>query len=203
MTETLGPRCPNDDGNLHQVATHSRLGSPILLDQCDHCGGIWFDKFELFQLDEKEAAGLDSIDKRSLRYPLGATEQPLCPRCRSPLRIFHDQNIPGNVQMLMCGQCEGFWLNHGALAGYADFRQARHPAPDPKLAEQYGKMLGASSDADYWRGVENFGKELGARRDLLTGLRLDGSPAELDRIDRAQDAALILIGTIMRLLFRI
>ena len=130
--------CPNADGKLQLVLAHSRLGAAIPLDQCDHCGSIWFDKFELFQVDEAEARAIDSsgkvdagpgdapgesqtgsagpVDTASLRYPHGANDDPLCPRCRKPLRVFTDQNIHGNIQMLMCDACEGFWGHHAARA---------------------------------------------------------------------------------------
>ena len=203
MAAADGARCPNDDGYLHQVAAHTRLGAAVLVDQCDRCGGIWFDRFELFQLDEKDAAGLDPVDEQSLRDPQGAHEQPLCPKCSQPLTTFHDANIPISIQMLYCGACEGFWLNHGALTGYAGFREQRHPAPDPKLAQEYAKMLAATSDADKWNSIAGMGNELGGRRDPLTMLPLDGTPEQLDKIDMAQNAAFAVIRTVARLVFGI
>lgn len=198
-----GARCPNDDGFLHQVAAHTRLGATVLLDQCGRCGGIWFDRFELFQLDEKDAAGLDLVDEQALRYPQGAHEQPLCPKCGRLLTAFHDANIPVSIQMLYCGACEGFWLNHGALTDYARFREKRHPAPDPKLAEEYEKMLAVTSDADKWNSIARMGNEFGGRRDPLTMLPLDGTPAQLEKIDLAQNAAFTVIRTVARLVFGI
>lgn len=196
-------RCPNDDGCLHPVSARSRLGQPIVLDQCDHCGGIWFDRFELFQVDEKEAAQLDSLDRATLDYPLGEHQEPRCPKCGQPLNIFTDPNLPANIQILICASCEGLWLNHGALAGYADFRLQGHPAPDPKLAEQYEKMLQDTSDRDKWNTLANLGHELGGPRDMLTGLPLDGTPEQLETIDRALDVAYAFIRTAARLLFHI
>ena len=216
-------RCPNDDGALRPVQAHSRLGAAILLDQCDHCGGVWFDKFELFQLDESEAGAIDAtvkqqggpaaagsadeaanasrVDTNSLRYPQGSSDDPACPRCGQPLKIFTDPNIPANIQLLFCDACEGFWVNHGALAGYAQFREQGHKRPDPKLAAEYEKMLQGQSDKQYWQGIEHFGNELGGQRDMLTGLPLDGTPAELEHIDRAQDIFFAVMGTAARLLF--
>ena len=56
MPETArSPQCPNDDGTLRLVQAHSRQGAAVTLDQCDHCGGVWFDRFELFQVDEADA----------------------------------------------------------------------------------------------------------------------------------------------------
>ena len=201
--------CPNADGSLRPVNAHDRQGVAVALDQCDVCGGVWFDRFELFRVDKAEAGGLDKLDKNRLRYPLGAHEKPLCPRCGRPLQAFHDANIPGNIQLLFCGGCEGFWVNHGALAGYAHYREAGHKRPDParaadyeKLAGQYEKMLKTQSDKGYWQGIADFGKALGDPRDPITGLSLESaSPSELERIDRAQDVFFTVLGTAARLLF--
>lgn len=196
-------RCPNDDGVLRRVSALSRLGQTIAIDQCDRCGGIWFDRFELFQVDEKEAVRLDSVDSQTLSYPIGEHKQPLCPKCGQPLTVFRDPNIPANIQILICSGCEGLWLNHGALAGYADFRAQDHPAPDPKLAAQYEQMLNDSSDAQKWSALANLGYELGGHRDILTGLPLDGSQEQLEKIDKAQAAAFAVIRTGGHLLFGI
>lgn len=71
MTGHETARCPNDDGDLRQVIAHNRQSAPIMLDQCDGGGGLWFDKFELFQIDEKDAARLAQIDEQALRRPRG------------------------------------------------------------------------------------------------------------------------------------
>lgn len=126
MTGQETARCPNDDGDLRQATAQNRQGAPIMLDQCDGCGGLWFDKFELFKIDEKDAALLAQIDEQALRQPRGTSDRPLCPRCGAGLDKFTDPNIPANIQMLICSACEGFWLNHGALADYSVFRQARY-----------------------------------------------------------------------------
>ncbi|MHB9111023.1 MAG: TFIIB-type zinc ribbon-containing protein [Thermoleophilia bacterium] len=201
MESDLPMKCPNADGVLQPVQASSRLGAPVVLDQCGHCGGVWFDKFELFQVDEVEARGLDQVDRDILRFPQGSSEKPLCPRCGMVLKAFSDSNIPANIQMLMCGSCEGFWINHGDISGYASYREAGHKRPDLKLAAQYEAMLQTQSDKQYWQGIEKFGNTVGGSRDMLTGLSLSGSPAELERIDRAQDVFFTMLGIAARLLF--
>jgi len=195
------PKCPNADGKLLPVQASSRFGSPVMLDQCETCGGVWFDKFELFQVDETEARNLDKVDREKLRYPQGSSEKPACPRCGAVLEAFSDPNIPANIQMLMCGSCEGFWINHGDISGYADYREAGHSRSDPKLAADYEAMLQSHSNKEYLQGMQNFGNALGGSRDMLTGLSLNGSPAELERIDRTQDAFFTMLGIAARLLF--
>jgi Zn-finger nucleic acid-binding protein len=198
--------CPNGDGRLQRVAARDRQGQPVLIDQCPTCGGIWFDRFELFRVDEKQAAELDRLDSAALRHPAGIAEDPRCPRCQGQLRVFRDRFLPANIQMLICDECDGLWLNHGALAGYADFRQ-QHKMTDAaaraKLAADYEKLLKAGSSADYWNGMARLGHELGGGRDVLTGLPLDGTPDQLAKIDAAQDIAFGFLRTAARLLFGI
>jgi hypothetical protein len=104
--------------------------------------------------------------------------------------------------MLICDECEGFWLNHGEAAGYADYRQALQQQRGERLAEQYEKMLQSHSNKDYWQGLEQLGSQLGGHRDMLTGLPLNGTSAQLANIDAAQDLFYAIMGTVARLLFR-
>jgi Zn-finger nucleic acid-binding protein len=195
-------QCPKDNAKLDPVKAESRHGSAIVLDQCGCCGGIWFDKWELFQVDESRVKAVMSLDLDSLRCPAGKPEtEPECPRCHVRLRVFTDPHIPANIQMLICDECEGFWLNHGELAGYADFRLERNVVRDQRLAENYEKMLKSHSKREYWEGMEQFGKQVGGQRDVITGLPLDGTPSELARIDAAQDVFYTVLGTVARLLF--
>lgn len=115
-----------------------------MLDQCDHCGGVWFDRFEFFQVDESDARSLDKVDKASLRFPRGSNEKPICPRCREPLRAFSDPNIPANIQLLICDACEGFWVNHGDVAGYAEFRERGHQRLD-RTQDVFFTVLGIAA----------------------------------------------------------
>ncbi|MHB1361748.1 MAG: hypothetical protein ACYCW5_04005 [Thermoleophilia bacterium] len=100
-------------------------------------------------------------------------------------------------------------MNHGALGGYARYREAGHGRADPaqsaeyeKLADEYEKMLKTQSSKDCRQGMADFGNALGSPRDPLTGLSLENaSPSELERIDRAQDVFFTVLGTAARLLF--
>lgn len=201
--EAAALKCPNGDGDLKPVRAPARLGMELLLDQCGSCGGIWFDRFELFQLNESQAASIDRMDDSTFRFPAGTAEEPPCPRCGRALFTFKDPNIPANIQMFICGDCEGIWLNHGLLAEYASFRMERgHQPPDPKKAAEYEAMLAAhQGNMDFWRGMESYGRALSARVDPLTMLPLDGTPAQKASIDRAHDAAFTFAGWAMRLLF--
>lgn len=195
--------CPNDGSPLTHVRAATPQGALIMLDQCGCCGGIWFDRWELFQVDAGRVKELGSVDLDHLRCPVGRprTDALLCPRCGKPLKAFTDPNLPVSVQMLVCGGCEGIWLNHGEVAGYAGFRQQRQTERSEKLATEYEKMLKPYSRKDYWQTVGELGHQLGGQRDTLTGLPLDGTPAQLARIDESLDIFYTVLGTVVRLLF--
>jgi len=53
--------CPNCNKELKGVRGISHYGSTIKLNQCNNCGGIWFDEWELFSLEEKEVNKLEKI----------------------------------------------------------------------------------------------------------------------------------------------
>jgi Zn-finger nucleic acid-binding protein len=46
--------CPNENIEMRQVKVESHYGQPVILDQCPECGGIWFDKMELYQVKQGE-----------------------------------------------------------------------------------------------------------------------------------------------------
>ncbi len=195
-------QCPNGDGPLHEIVTTGRYGAELVLDQCGNCGGIWFDQYELFRVDEAQARQVEGVNEQTFRTPGGTAKNPQCPVCHVPLEFFHDVNIPDNVQLLSCPRCNGFWANHGQLTGYAEFRASRgHKRPDPELAEAYERMLRSESRKDYYKGIEDFGRSVGGQRDFLTGLPLDGTPSQLARIDEAQDIFYTMLGVAARLLF--
>ncbi|GBE57490.1 hypothetical protein BMS3Abin01_00410 [bacterium BMS3Abin01] len=182
--------------------TTGRYGAELVLDQCPGCGGVWFDRYELFRVDEARARQIGDVDEDRFRHPAGTAEQPQCPVCHVGLEVFRDANIPGNIQLLSCPECNGFWANHGEAAAYAGYRAGRgHRSPDPASAAAYEQMLRNSSDRSLMKGMESFGHQLGGPRDFLTGLPLDGTPAESARIDQAQDFFFATLGVAARLLF--
>jgi len=54
--------CPECGNGLKQVYAEANYGRVLLLDQCDKCGGIWFDSWELYYHKDAEAKRLDSIE---------------------------------------------------------------------------------------------------------------------------------------------
>ena len=86
------------------------------------CGGIWFDAFELQQVDEpQESTGAWLVDiERDPQLHVDTIRKRACPRCQgvklkrryfSPKRQFEIDECPG---------CGGYWLDAGELEKIRD-----------------------------------------------------------------------------------
>ncbi len=116
--------CPNCNRELKEVAAKSHYSAIIKLNQCFCCGGIWFNDWELFSLEEAEAKKLDSVDAEKLKTACGVSmKQKMCPECGAQLEKFNDANIPEEIDIESCRACGGFWLNRGETAEYKEYQQ--------------------------------------------------------------------------------
>jgi Zn-finger nucleic acid-binding protein len=108
--------CPQCAASMNEVTAEAALGYLIVLDQCAHCGGIWCDRWELYPLTAAAAARLDRADQEALWQPLTAAKDVLvCPRCCARLSRFRDPALPPDAHIERCPNCNGIWLNRGAL----------------------------------------------------------------------------------------
>ena len=131
--------------NLISVRHHKQISCPdcqclmtpylcesAILDKCEQCGGIWFDKSELtiFQ---------DSIKKYDLRRLTadeglqdltGRYQISLCPRCQQPL-VEQVQGAFKKVHLQCCTKCRGQWLKSSQLIQLVDLLKLHQEiAPD-------------------------------------------------------------------------
>ncbi|AGY58163.1 zf-TFIIB domain-containing protein [Gloeobacter kilaueensis] len=84
----------------------------IEVDQCPHCLGIWFDVSEL-----SAVVGRPNLGEIQLKGKPGGlrTIVPLnCPRDGTLMDTVNDVKV-GDVQMDVCPQCGGRWLDGGEL----------------------------------------------------------------------------------------
>lgn len=103
--------CPACDNVLTQTKV-----SNIVVDVCqDGCGGIWFDKNELKNFDEKHeiADGLLNI-KKNENIKVDYNRERRCPKCG--IKLFrHFSSIKMQIEIDECTRCEGFWLDDKEL----------------------------------------------------------------------------------------
>jgi Zn-finger nucleic acid-binding protein len=116
--------CPNDSTEMHEVKIVSHYGVPIIIDQCEKCGGIWFDEAELFRAKQGEAERIETLDAEILRTPATIENSTLlCPRSEVKMRRFTDRYFPQDIVLVRCPLCHWIWLNRGAFRKYQQFRQ--------------------------------------------------------------------------------
>ncbi len=108
------PRCEIQLSNmkfedLDQGITFSQM----LVDKCESCGGVWFDKGELEQVDEIVDITLVEIRKipnsREQNKPLN------CPKCKTRVMDKIHNERDKKVIMDVCSNCKGIWLDAGEL----------------------------------------------------------------------------------------
>ena len=107
---------------MHQVKIVAHYGEPMLVDQCEECGGIWFDESELFRAKQGEAGKIEVLDTAILRTP-STIEHPslICPRDDSQMHRFTDRYFPEDIVLVRCPSCHGTWLNRGIFTKYQQF----------------------------------------------------------------------------------
>lgn len=197
--------CPSCGGDLKEVYAEANYGRYLLLDQCNSCGGIWFDKWELYYLKDNEANRLDPVDRDRLLAPLSSRSGPgLCPVCNIDLVPFYDPILPKDGNIKRCLGCSGLWLNRGELKRYHEHkialksRQKETPLPldlPPLLTlEDHNKRL---------EELKNLGNALSTRvnPEIPDTITLDGP--EIDRGELAKDLIFIIIQVLLRLFLKI
>lgn len=116
--------CPNDSTEMHQVKIVGHYGRPIFVDQCEKCGGIWFDEAELFRAKQGEAEKIEVLNAEILRTPAPIENSTLfCPRGGAAMHRFTDKYFPQDIVLVRCPSCQGIWLNRGMFTKYQQFRQ--------------------------------------------------------------------------------
>jgi Zn-finger nucleic acid-binding protein len=141
--------CPVDKAEMHRVKIISHYGQPIELDQCEICGGIWFDESELFRAKQGEAEKIELLDINTLKKPsMIENSRLICPRDQTVLYQFNDRYFPKDIILARCPTCKGIWLNRGLFTKYQRFRQElklkkEQTAEDKQLEERVRKLIAA------------------------------------------------------------
>ena len=106
-------KCPACFNELSQI----QVGR-LTVDVCrGGCGGIWFDNFELEQVDEEaEAAGEPLLHlERDPRIVVDPARKRECPRCSGMKLHRHFFSAKRRVEVDQCPNCAGYWLDAGEL----------------------------------------------------------------------------------------
>lgn len=101
-------RCPKCD---LEMSPKSYDG--VEVDRCFGCGGIWLDKGEMEQVDNKNIASLVDVVGTTEKSDVMDGVTAHCPRCDRDMIALRGAN---DVQFDWCDQCEGMFFDRGELA---------------------------------------------------------------------------------------
>ncbi len=190
--------CPGCGGVLEEVYASATYGRVLLLDQCPACGGLWFDRWELYFLGPGEAERLDPIDAPAVVSPnpekKGAGR---CPVCGAALTDFKDPSLPADACIKRCPECSGLWLNRGELARYAEHRALL------KGAGAHGPAGGRGLPGPGIETLRNLQKALdtGAVSRPFTPAPQFGERAPLTAREAAEDLVPIILRILLNMVF--
>jgi len=180
-------KCPNDNTEMYQVKIEGHYGQPILLEQCKECGGIWFDKMELFSARHGEAEKIEVFDSKSLWTPTNIERRILrCPLDQSELFRFKDRYFLKGIILERCPSCNGIWLNRGDFTKFQQARQElKRPkergSEDKKLEEDIERILSVYHAEAVSNTLEKLGGFLSMPIDRATLLPLEQSEKQLEQ----------------------
>nr|WP_321453426.1 zf-TFIIB domain-containing protein [uncultured Carboxylicivirga sp.] len=105
--------CPRCNTILEEKSIKDISGS-ILVDTCPTCGGTWFDKGELDQLEN--VVELSIVEIRHIPTKQQQLEKMKCPNCNlHPTLSKHQHQRDKKVVFDSCDICGGIWLDRGEL----------------------------------------------------------------------------------------
>lgn len=185
--------CPGCADTLKEAWAEANYGRVLLLDQCASCGGVWFDRWELYFAKAASIKSLHTVDMKAFLGPVplrtGSNE---CPRCSTALVPFTDPSLPGDATIKRCSRSAGVWLNRGDLLKYAShkerFRPASFgPAPEIKALKSLQKELNTS--------------KIGIPTTLELASALENDPP-IETKEVVKDMGFLILQALLRLVFK-
>jgi Zn-finger nucleic acid-binding protein len=101
-------KCVKCEGKLVTVRVDD-----VDVDQCDRCGGIWFDAHELERVLGR--GHIEPLIKRGHARPEDDARRGHCPRCRGEGYLVQIAGPRAQVHIDICAVCGGKWLDGGEL----------------------------------------------------------------------------------------
>ncbi|MBI5287085.1 MAG: zf-TFIIB domain-containing protein [Deltaproteobacteria bacterium] len=193
--------CPGCGNGLKEVYAEASYGRYLILDQCQNCGGIWFDRWELYFLKDGEADRLDPVDSERLLTPLSFLKGPgLCPNCDVNLEPFQDPNLPEDARIEQCTGCNGLWLNRGELRRYKDYRTAKRKQNTP---HRKGQAQSQECNQKNLETLQNLGKAISTKVNAGFDTSMALQEPGLDRSKLTKDLVFIILQVLLRMLLKI
>lgn len=205
-------KCPACATVMREIKATSTYGSLVLIDQCDGCGGLWFDDLEVYQVKTGEAGVIDGVDVEKLRTNSVFAEGNFhCPNDGTVLSQFKDPFFPTSLHIDNCQKCGGFWLNRGEFKQFQEERKAYVEKNSPRTQSlskedkifdrQIQSLFAANSDAGISDSVGNFATFLSTPIDPMTNRPLHMG-SSTGQANAAIDIAFGILNIVFRLFLR-
>jgi Zn-finger nucleic acid-binding protein len=200
--------CPNDGAAMRPVSINSHYGQPMTVDQCEKCGGIWFDESELFRAGRGEAEKIEALNTEAFITPSQAENLVLaCPRDQVQLFRFTDKHFPESIILERCPTCHGIWLNRGDFSRYQKARwESLQPkekaAENKKLQETIEELTALHKSGNSTVVLGKLGRFLSTDMDINSTLAAD-APAKSTKAEETANMAVGILFTLLRVIFRI
>ncbi|MBI5562286.1 MAG: zf-TFIIB domain-containing protein [Deltaproteobacteria bacterium] len=112
--------CPACGAAMAAGRLEAHYGRVVVIDRCPGCGGVWFDRWELYSLTGWALRGL--LEDGAAPGPARAGSGQ-CPRCGVALVPYLDPMLPKDAGIKRCAQCSGVWLDRDGVARYAEYKE--------------------------------------------------------------------------------
>jgi len=101
-------KCPKCD-----VEMSPKTFDNVEVDRCFGCGGIYVDKGEMEQLENKKLSALVDIAGKGEKAAIMDDVEAICRRCDNPMFSLRGAN---DVKFDWCDKCESMFFDRGELA---------------------------------------------------------------------------------------
>ena len=157
---------------MHIARVDSHYGTPIFLDQCASCGGVWFDKDELFRIKQGESKKTEILDDEKLKANKQIVNSALlCPRDGAKLNVFRDPYFPKQIIIESCNECGGFWFDHGEPGQFQEHRAkflTEQKGIDPQFEKEIKELMRLHESGGAYDTLGALGKFLSTPLDRAT-----------------------------------
>ncbi len=111
--------CPICRGFLEEVEISNKYGFKIRIDKCPSGCGLWFDQFELYQVNLYEAEkAFKELPAKDNEKKGNTEEEILCPGCQIPMTKVKSVYLSNELEIDYCKGCSGIWLEREKFLKY-------------------------------------------------------------------------------------
>jgi Zn-finger nucleic acid-binding protein len=199
-------KCPNCEIDMNLVQVSSHYGVNIFVDQCDRCGGLWFDDGEHFRVGVQEHEKFKKIDFEKFKKDFKIKTKLLCPKDGQELKILDDKYFSEKLEVDYCPKCSGFWFNYGEFKEFQKERnkkigkQKKKLNKDEKLEQQIEAMMSSYSVASKYNAIGDIGRHLSSDVSRTKARQVMGGVNNNDPVNNIIRGVYLIISSIFIML---